>query len=90
MQTVAESKAKRMSGYLALFLEFVLLASNAWLIYYMAVNEEPVYLWGEIPLFIVSVVFLFGFFVVQPNEARALVLFGRYIGSAREDGFWWA
>jgi regulator of protease activity HflC (stomatin/prohibitin superfamily) len=31
-----------------------------------------------------------GFFIVQPNEARVLILFGRYIGSVRDDGFWWA
>jgi SPFH domain / Band 7 family len=30
-----------------------------------------------------------GFFVVQPNESRVLVLFGRYIGSVIEDGWWW-
>jgi regulator of protease activity HflC (stomatin/prohibitin superfamily) len=30
-----------------------------------------------------------GFFVVNPNMARVLVLFGRYRGSVRRDGFWW-
>jgi regulator of protease activity HflC (stomatin/prohibitin superfamily) len=30
-----------------------------------------------------------GFFVVQPNEARVLILFGSYIGSATEAGWWW-
>jgi regulator of protease activity HflC (stomatin/prohibitin superfamily) len=30
-----------------------------------------------------------GFFVVQPNEARVLVLFGRYIGSVTNAGWWW-
>jgi regulator of protease activity HflC (stomatin/prohibitin superfamily) len=30
-----------------------------------------------------------GFFVVQPNQARVLILFGRYIGSATEAGLWW-
>jgi hypothetical protein len=30
-----------------------------------------------------------GFFVVQPNVARALILFGRYRGTVREDGFYW-
>jgi regulator of protease activity HflC (stomatin/prohibitin superfamily) len=30
-----------------------------------------------------------GFFVVQPNEARVLILFGRYIGSVTEAGWWW-
>ncbi len=31
-----------------------------------------------------------GFFTVQPNQAKVLVFFGRYIGSVTEDGFWWA
>ena len=30
-----------------------------------------------------------GFFTVQPNEARVLILFGRYIGSVTEAGLWW-
>ena len=30
-----------------------------------------------------------GFFVVQPNQARVLILFGRYIGSVTESGWWW-
>jgi regulator of protease activity HflC (stomatin/prohibitin superfamily) len=30
-----------------------------------------------------------GFFVVQPNESRVLVLFGRYVGTVAEAGLWW-
>jgi regulator of protease activity HflC (stomatin/prohibitin superfamily) len=30
-----------------------------------------------------------GLFVVQPNQARVLILFGRYIGSVTEAGWWW-
>jgi regulator of protease activity HflC (stomatin/prohibitin superfamily) len=30
-----------------------------------------------------------GFFVVAPNESRALVLFGTYRGTERRAGFWW-
>jgi len=89
MQNLTEITAKRMSGYAALFVALVLLAANAWLVYFMAMNKEVVYLWAEIPLFIVSVIFMFGFIIVQPNEAKVLVLFGKYIGSVREDGFWW-
>src|SRR5690606_14593230 len=29
-------------------------------------------------------------FSLQPNEARVLVLFGRYMGTVRKDGFHWA
>lgn len=31
-----------------------------------------------------------GFFAIQPNQARVLILFGSYRGSARESGFHWA
>jgi len=30
-----------------------------------------------------------GVFVVQPNQARVLILFGRYVGSVTEAGLWW-
>ena len=90
MKTVTETTARRMSGYLALFILFILLALNAYLIYYMAANRMPEYLWIEIPLFLITLIFPAGIFVVQPNEARVLVLFGKYIGSVREFGFWYA
>lgn len=45
-----------------------------------------------IPL-VIAVLFLSisiaGYIVVQPNQARVLVFFGRYIGSVTEDGWWW-
>ena len=33
---------------------------------------------------------LAGFFIVNPNEARVMTLFGKYSGSAKADGFHWA
>jgi regulator of protease activity HflC (stomatin/prohibitin superfamily) len=35
-------------------------------------------------------VLLAGFFIVNPNEAKVLTLFGRYAGSVKQDGFHWA
>ncbi len=32
---------------------------------------------------------LAGLFIVQPNEARVLTLFGTYVGSVKDNGFWW-
>jgi regulator of protease activity HflC (stomatin/prohibitin superfamily) len=37
-----------------------------------------------------SVLVSIGFFVLQPNEAGVLVLFGSYSGSVKRNGFWWA
>ncbi|MDY0164266.1 SPFH domain-containing protein [Desulfobotulus sp.] len=31
-----------------------------------------------------------GFFTLQPNEARVLILFGKYRGTVKKDGFHWA
>lgn len=90
MKTVTETVAGKMSGYVAVLITFLLVGINAYLIYYMAENEMPVYLWIEIPLAIVTFIFPAGLFVVQPNEARVLVLFGKYIGSVRDAGFWYA
>ena len=43
-----------------------------------------------IGVLIISAVMLGGFFSLQPNEARVLVLFGSYKGTARKSGFHWA
>jgi regulator of protease activity HflC (stomatin/prohibitin superfamily) len=40
--------------------------------------------------FVVALIGLGGFLVVHPNEAKALVLFGTYKGTVKQDGFWWA
>ena len=30
-----------------------------------------------------------GFFILQPNEAKVITLFGRYVGTVRESGWYW-
>src|SRR5215207_9285107 len=37
-----------------------------------------------------GVILLIGHFTLQPNEARVLILFGRYDGTVRTSGFHWA
>jgi regulator of protease activity HflC (stomatin/prohibitin superfamily) len=43
----------------------------------------------SIPLAIAGAIMLFGHFALQPNEARVLTLFGTYIGTVRDSGFFW-
>lgn len=40
--------------------------------------------------FIVVMILWLGFFMVHPNEAKVLQLFGSYVGTAREPGLRWA
>ena len=44
---------------------------------------------GGILLFAIGFLFLFGFMAIAPNQARVLLLFGIYKGSALESGFYW-
>jgi hypothetical protein len=74
-----ESEVSVQSGWLMLSLVLVLVAINLGLVFAQAV-KGPLLL-----LFIIDmilIVFLIpGFFSLQPNEARVLVLFGEYIGT---------
>lgn len=38
----------------------------------------------------IGIALFFGYFTVQPNEARVLILFGAYKGTVRATGFHWA
>ncbi len=55
-------------------------------------GQPPI--WGLfIPVVVllpVICILLSGFFTLQPNEARVLILFGAYKGTVRSDGFHWA
>jgi len=42
------------------------------------------------PIAIVVVFSWFGFFMVQPNQGAVMQLFGRYVGTVREEGLRWA
>ncbi|MDX2438817.1 MAG: SPFH domain-containing protein [Acidobacteriota bacterium] len=42
-----------------------------------------------IALFLLGFISLFGFMAIAPNQARALLLFGAYKGSALDSGFYW-
>jgi len=49
---------------------------------------EPLLVVGIIDL-VVSFVALFGLCIVNPNEAKVLVLFGTYIGTIKKSGWFW-
>jgi len=40
-------------------------------------------------LFAASIFLPWGYFTLQPNEAKVLILFGKYRGTVRQDGFHW-
>lgn len=45
---------------------------------------------GIVLLCVGPLMLLMGFFTIQPNQARVLILFGDYKGTVRDEGFHWA
>ena len=42
-----------------------------------------------VPLALVTALCAAGLFTVQPNQAVVLILFGSYVGTVRDSGWWW-
>jgi regulator of protease activity HflC (stomatin/prohibitin superfamily) len=47
------------------------------------------YLYVFIPVITISIFCMAGLAVVNPNESLVLVLFGRYVGTIKDNGFFW-
>ncbi len=53
-------------------------------------GENPLWMFVCMGIcFIVGIIISVGLFILQPNQAGALVLFGNYQGTVKENGFWW-
>ena len=78
-----EKIIKVSNGYFMLFTFFAVLASG---IFVAAKLNSP---WALL-LFFTAFLILLGFFLVNPNTSKVLLLFGKYIGTVKENGFYWA
>jgi regulator of protease activity HflC (stomatin/prohibitin superfamily) len=87
---IKEIERKYASGYLALVVLPVLLILNGWWLVTSAMAESVTSVVISILVGITLLICLGGFFMVHPNQARVLTLFGTYVGSARETGLRWA
>ncbi len=43
-----------------------------------------------IPILVLGLLMMPGFFLVNPNTSKVLLLFGKYVGTVKENGFFWA
>ena len=89
MEKITEKSGNKLSGFLMLFSSIVLLALNIYLLVLGINADDPRVLWIFIPVIIIFFLIWAGFAIVQPNDSRVLILFGKYTGTIRESGFWW-
>ena len=91
-----ETDARGLPGFVMLFINIAWLVGSVVLMIsgFVAAEMHP----GEMPWGVplgflgiaLGVLACFGYFTLQPNEARVQILFGSYKGTVRSSGFHWA
>jgi regulator of protease activity HflC (stomatin/prohibitin superfamily) len=92
----SEREIAALNGWAMLPVSILMLLGGVALLFYFIINgsekmEHPH--WWLLVIAILAelagAITLSGFFTLQPNEARLLLLFGQYKGTVRESGFHW-
>jgi len=84
MENKEKSLGLTISGYFVIFICLAVLAVGI----YLAITYR-----NPIPAVLSFLLFIFvskGLFIISPNESNVFTLFGKYAGSAKENGFFWA
>jgi regulator of protease activity HflC (stomatin/prohibitin superfamily) len=87
---IRESVARSSPGMFMLFLLPALLILSVWWLVHGAQQASVFQVVGAVLAIAVLAIGMAGFFVVEPNQATVLMLFGNYAGSERRPGLWWA
>ncbi len=82
MKQEQEFENKPISGYIMLFVFAILFFGS---IAGIIAAKNPIFAIG----IILSLIMLPGFFFVNPNGSRVLILFGEYKGTVKANGFFW-
>jgi regulator of protease activity HflC (stomatin/prohibitin superfamily) len=94
MASPADRPATSLNGFLMLPVWLATIALAIWIFATKAQLTEqgigsPAFFGLGLLVVLAWVIMLTGFVLVQPNQARVLVFFGRYNGTLRDNGFHW-
>jgi len=78
-----EKIIKQTNGYLMLLIVLILFFGG---ITMSIIQETPLY----IPVIVIGFISFFGFILVNPNTSKVVLLFGKYIGTIKQNGLYWA
>ena len=77
------------SGALMLVVTFLVFAGMIASFIMAEKSENDMLMWVGLALTLVFTLLAPGFFVVEPNGSKVLLLFGKYVGTVKDDGFFW-
>lgn len=85
-----ERPTSALTGVVGLIAFLFLLAAGIAAIVHGISDQRPLFIvFAGLPLLILAALAAAGLFTVQPNQAVVLILFGTYVGTVRESGWWW-
>jgi regulator of protease activity HflC (stomatin/prohibitin superfamily) len=87
---IHEKKRNVPSGYLMLVVLAIVQISFGYLVFRSLLGMSIAGTIGATIAFVITAIFWAGFFMVHPNEAKVLQLFGRYTGTVHDSGLKWA
>ena len=79
----AEKVIKPANGYLMLLIVLLLFIAG---IVLTATQDSPIYLLATV----IGFAGFFGFILVNPNTSKVILLFGKYVGTIKDNGLYWA
>ena len=85
-----EKEHKASNGLMVLLVGIVVMIGSAASLVTAADAEQALMAVGSGLVLVATILMMIGLFTVNPNEARVLTLFGKYVGTVREAGLWFA
>ena len=85
-----EQRRSAGSGYIRLAVGILATLAAIVLLVLLIQREDIMLLFPLVAVSIFALFVLSGLFIVNPNDAKVLVLFGTYAGTVRSSGFYWA
>ncbi len=81
-----EKKPFHINGYLGLLILLAMILTGGYLFYLTIINETiSTAIFGSI-IWIISGLFISSLTIVSPNEAKAILFFGKYLGTIKDNG----
>ncbi|MBR1957270.1 MAG: SPFH domain-containing protein [Bacteroidales bacterium] len=84
-----EYKGFKANGFVMFFVSLLVIAAGVWGIVNAVRTGYGLTAILGIVAIIVGLVMFGGLMVIEPNQARVLVFFGKYRGNFLKEGFWW-
>lgn len=84
-----EAPVKSLAGIPTLLGLIAVIAASVYLVIQGVRSASPALIAAGLVVLVVTAVLLCGFYMVEPNQAAVLSLFGKYIGTSKDQGLRW-